>query len=82
MGLGPPFNEGMICGRCGTARDSLIPRHSLDSRGRECLRYACAGCGYSWIEPMTRPTFLEAFADLPEGVPLSARGLGQVAPRR
>jgi hypothetical protein len=66
----------MICSRCGTAAASGRPRHSLDSRGRDCLRYACPGCGYSWIVPMPRQTLLEALADLPDGLPIGVRPFG------
>jgi len=41
----------MICARCGTSRQLIGPRHSLDGWGCACLRYACHGCGYGWIEP-------------------------------
>jgi len=40
----------MICSRCGTPRRPIGPRYSLDGWGRECRRYACRDCGYSWIE--------------------------------
>ncbi len=52
VGAQRPFNERMICARCGTAGRPIGPRHSIDSQGRDCLRYACSGCGYSWIEMM------------------------------
>src|SRR5271168_2929696 len=41
----------MICLRCGTSRRPIGPRKRIDGWGRECLRYACDECGYSWNEP-------------------------------
>jgi len=41
-------NFEMICERCGTSKRPIGPRHCLDGRGRDCLRYACCDCGYSW----------------------------------
>jgi len=40
----------MICDRCGTPKQPIGPRYDLDGWGRECLRYACYACGYSWTE--------------------------------
>jgi transposase-like protein len=40
----------MICPKCGTSRQPVGPRYSLDGWGHECMRYACHGCGYSWTE--------------------------------
>jgi hypothetical protein len=55
----------MICSRCGTARPPIGPRHGIDGRGRDCLRYACWGCGYSWTEPARDRDFLDRLADAP-----------------
>lgn len=43
----------MICSRCGTSRRPIGPHRRMDVWGRECLRYACDECGYSWNEPIS-----------------------------
>jgi transposase-like protein len=55
----------MICPKCGTSRQPIGPRYSLDGWGDECVRYACHGCGYSWTEPAQEQECLEGVALLP-----------------
>jgi hypothetical protein len=55
----------MICPKCGTSRQPIGPRYSLDGWGHECMRYACHGCGYSWTEPARGQESLEGVALLP-----------------
>lgn len=65
----------MICQRCGTSRRPIGPRYSLDGWSRECLRYACYGCGYSWTEPTRDREYPDGFAGLPTA---TTRRLGLV----
>ncbi len=46
----------------------------LDGWGRECLRFACAECGYSWNEPTPEQAPPQRLADLPRQ-PATARRL-------
>jgi transposase-like protein len=55
----------MICPKCGTSRQPIGPRYSLDGWGHECMRYACHGCGYSWTERAQEQECLEGVALLP-----------------
>jgi hypothetical protein len=56
----------MICPKCGTSRQPIGPRYSLDGWGHECMRYACHGCGYSWTERAQEQGRLEGVAFLPD----------------
>jgi transposase-like protein len=52
----------MICLKCGTSRQPVGPRYSLDGWGHECMRYACHGCGYSWTERTREQECLDGVA--------------------
>ena len=57
----------MICPRFGSLRRPIGPRLALDGWGRECWRYGCDACGYSWNEPVQRqaPRLVIASIEVP-----------------
>jgi hypothetical protein len=64
----------MICARCGTSRQPIGPRLSLDGWGRASLRYACHGCGYGWVEPAPDGERADQIVRLPVRQPDVERG--------
>lgn len=40
-----------MCTKCGTYRQPSGPHYGRDAMGRECLKYRCMECGYSWTQP-------------------------------